>query len=145
MYDWFIYLWFLIIFIAMGFGIVNTILMAVFERIREFGLLRALGMKPLWIVREVLTESFFLLVLGMVLGNALSLLSVCALADTGIDLSALSAGVEFAGMSRIIYPVLIVRDIVAANIVVLVLGIVVSAYPAVKAARFTPVKAMAHT
>jgi ABC-type antimicrobial peptide transport system permease subunit len=99
----------------------------------------------LWIVREVLTESFFLLVLGMVLGNALSLLSVYALADTGIDLSALSAGVEFAGMSRIIYPVLIVRDIFVANLVVLVLGIVVSAYPAVKAARFTPVKAMAHT
>ena len=145
MYDWFIYLWFLIIFIAMGFGIVNTILMAVFERIREFGLLRALGMKPWWIVREVLTESFFLLVLGMVLGNAFSLLSVYALADTGIDLSALSEGVEFAGMSRIIYPVLIIRDIFVANLVVLVLGIVVSAYPAVKAARFTPVKAMAHT
>jgi len=144
-YDWFIYLWFLIIFIAMGFGIVNTILMAVFERIREFGLLKALGMKPWRIVKEVLTESFFLLILGMVAGNALGLLSVFALAGTGIDLSALSEGLEFAGMSRIIYPVIVIKDIVAANLVVLILGLVVSAYPAVKAARFTPVKAMAHT
>jgi ABC-type lipoprotein release transport system permease subunit len=145
MYDWFIYLWFLIIFIAMGFGIVNTILMAVFERIREFGLLKALGMKPWWIVKEVLTESFFLLVLGMAAGNVLGFLSIFALADTGIDLSALSKGLEFAGMSRIIYPFVLIRDIVAANLVVLVLGLAVSAYPAVKAARFTPVKAMAQT
>ena len=145
MYDWFIYLWFLIIFIAMGFGIVNTILMAVFERIREFGLLKALGMKPWWIVKEVLTESFFLLLLGMVAGNALGFLSIFALADTGIDLSALSEGLEFAGMSRVIYPFIMMSDVVAANLVVLVLGLAVSAYPAIKAARFTPVKAMAQT
>ncbi len=144
MYDWFIYLWFLIIFIAMGFGIVNTILMAVFERIREFGLLKALGMKPWWIVKEVLAESFFLLLLGMVAGNALGFLSIFALTDTGIDLSALSEGLEFAGMSRVIYPFVLIKDIVAANLVVLILGLVVSIYPAVKAARFTPVKAMAH-
>jgi len=145
MYDWFIFLWFLVVFIAMGFGIVNTILMAVFERIREFGLLKALGMKPWWIVKEVLAESFFLLILGMLAGNALGFLSVCALADTGIDLSALSEGLEFAGMSRVIYPFVVVKDVVAANLVVLILGLVVSIYPAVKAARFTPVKAMAHT
>ncbi|MBW2674953.1 MAG: ABC transporter permease [Deltaproteobacteria bacterium] len=144
-YDWFIYLWFLIIFIAMGFGIVNTILMAVFERIREFGLLKALGMKPWWIVKEVLTESFFILILGMVAGNALGFLSIFALADTGIDLSALSEGLEFAGMSRIIYPFILITDIVAANLVVFVLGLLVSAYPAVKAARVTPVRAMAQT
>ncbi|MEA3471455.1 MAG: FtsX-like permease family protein [Thermodesulfobacteriota bacterium] len=145
MYDWFIYLWFLVIFIAMGFGIVNTILMAVFERIREFGLLKALGMKPWWIVKEVLIESSFLLILGMLAGNALGFLTVFALTDTGIDLSAFSEGLEFAGMSRVIYPFILVKDIVAANLVVLILGLVVSAYPAVKAARFTPVEAMAHT
>jgi ABC-type lipoprotein release transport system permease subunit len=144
MYDWSIYLWFFIIFIAMGFGIVNTILMAVFERIREFGLLRALGMKPLWVVRLVLTESFFMLMLAIIIGNAISLLSIFALADTGIDLSHLSEGLEFVGMSRIIYPVILMRDMVAANLFVLILGLLVSLYPAVKAARFTPVKAIAH-
>ncbi|MBW2039698.1 MAG: ABC transporter permease [Deltaproteobacteria bacterium] len=145
LYDGFIFLWFLVVFIAMGFGIVNTMLMAVFERIREFGLLKALGMKPWWIIKEVLTESFFLLVFGMVIGNSLGFLSILALSGTGIDLSSLAAGLEFAGMSRVICPVISVKDVVMANLVVFFLGLLVSVYPAVKAAKFTPVEALAHT
>lgn len=144
-YDWFIFIWFLVVFIAMGFGIVNTTLMAVFERIREFGLLKAIGMKPGWIIREVLIESFFLLILGMVIGNSVGFLSILALSGTGIDLSSFAAGMEYWGMSRVIYPVIHGKDIFMANLVVFVLGLVVSLYPAVKAARFTPVKALAHT
>ena len=144
-YDLFIFIWFLVVFIAMGFGIVNTTLMAVFERIREFGLLKSLGMKPRWIIQEVLIESFFLLILGMVIGNALGFLSVLALSANGIDLSALAAGMEYWGMSRVIYPSIMGQDVIMANLVVFVLGLVVSLYPAVKAARFTPVEALAHT
>jgi ABC-type antimicrobial peptide transport system permease subunit len=144
LYDFFIFLWFLVAFIAMAFGIVNTMLMAVFERIREFGLLKSLGMKPWWIVEEVLTESFFLLLIAGLAGNALGLASAFALAGPGIDLSAFAAGLEFAGMSRVIYPVVLVRDVILANIVVFLLGLAVSVYPAVKAARFTPVEALAH-
>lgn len=143
--DGFIYIWFVVIFIAMGFGIVNTTLMAVFERMREFGLLKALGMKPLWIIREVLTEAFLILLLGMVIGNILSFLSVLALSGSGINLSALAAGTEFAGMSRMLYPVIYAKDAIIANVVVFVLGLLVSLYPAAKAARFTPVEALAHT
>ena len=145
LFDVFIFIWFLVVFIAMGFGIVNTTLMAVFERIREFGLLKALGMKPWWIVRGVLTESFLLLVMGMAVGNALGLLSVFALSGTGIDLSNFAAGAEFAGISRVIYPAIGTRDVVTANLVVFVLGLLVSVYPATKAARFTPVEALGHT
>jgi ABC-type lipoprotein release transport system permease subunit len=145
MYDGFVFLWFFVVFIAMGFGIVNTTLMAVYERIREFGLLKALGMKPWWIVRQVLTESFYLLVLGMIIGTGLGALSVLVLSGTGIDLSSVAAGAEFAGMSRMIYPVVESKDVVTANLVVFILGIIVSLYPAIKAARFTPIEAMAHT
>jgi ABC-type lipoprotein release transport system permease subunit len=144
-YDWTIFIWFLVVFIAMAFGIVNTTLMAVFERIREFGLLKALGMKPWWIIQEVIIESFCLLILGMVIGNAGGFLSVLALSGTGIDLSALAAGTEYWGMSRVIYPSIQGQDVVVANLVVFILGLVVSLYPAVKAARFTPVEALAHT
>jgi ABC-type lipoprotein release transport system permease subunit len=144
-YDGFIFIWFIVVFIAMGFGIVNTTLMAVFERIREFGLLKALGMKPWWIVKEVLTESFFLLVIGMIIGNALSFLSVFALSEVGIDLSALAAGSEYFGISRVIYPAVHMNDVIMANLVVFVLGLLVSVYPAVKAARFTPIEALAQT
>ena len=143
--DGFMWIWYLVVFVAMGFGIVNTTLMAVFERMREFGLLKALGMKPWWILREVLTESFLLLILGMIIGNLLAFICIFALAGKGIDLSALAAGAEYAGMTRVIYPAIAINDILMSNLIVLFLGILVSAYPAIKAARFTPVEALAHT
>jgi ABC-type lipoprotein release transport system permease subunit len=144
-YDWFIFIWFLVAFIAMGFGIVNTILMAVFERMREFGLLKALGMRPSGIIQEVLSEALFLIILGALAGNVLGFLGVYALSDTGIDLSVMSKGLEYAGMSKVIYPVILVKDVILANTVVFALGLLVSLYPAVKAARFSPVDAMAQT
>jgi ABC-type lipoprotein release transport system permease subunit len=144
MYDWTIFIWFFVVFIAMGFGIVNTTLMAVYERIREFGLLKALGMRPRWIIQEVVIESFFLLILGMAIGNGLGFLSVFALSRHGIDLSALAAGAEYWGMSRVIYPSILSQDVIMANLVVFILGLTVSLYPAVKAARFTPVEALVH-
>lgn len=135
-------IWYLVVFIAMGFGIVNTLLMAVFERMREFGLLRALGMKPGGIVREVLAESALLIAVGMAAGTAAAAAAVSALSENGIDLSAFAAGMEYAGMPRVIYPALVWRSALEADLTVLVLGLVVSLYPAVKAARITPVDAM---
>jgi ABC-type lipoprotein release transport system permease subunit len=143
--DGFMWFWFLVVFVAMGFGIVNTTLMAVFERMREFGLMKALGMKPWWILRAVLVEAFLLLICGMVFGNSFGLLSCYALSGPGIDLSALAAGAEYAGMTRIIYPAIAFRDVMVANLTVLLLGLLVSLYPAIKASRFTPVQALAHT
>lgn len=144
MYDGFILIWFLTVFVAMGFGLVNTILMAVFERIREFGLLRAMGMKPGWVVAEVLAESFFLLLMGLAAGNLLGVGTVLALSRTGIDLSAFAQGMEFVGMPRVIVPALHFKDWMTADLTVLILGVLVSLYPAIKAARITPVEAMAH-
>ena len=143
--DGFMWFWFLVVFVAMGFGIVNTTLMAVFERMREFGLMKALGMRPWWILREVLVESFLLLICGLTVGNLLGFLSIYALSGSGIDLSALAAGAEYAGMSRIIYPAIATKDVMVANSTVLLLGLLVSLYPAIKASRFTPVQALTHT
>ena len=144
-YDGMAIIWYVIIFIAMAFGIVNTLLMAVFERIREFGLFKALGMKPWWIIREVLTESSFLLMIGMTIGNILNFLTVLALSNKGIDLSAFAAGTEYYGMSRVIYPIIHGKDVFMANMVVLILGLFISLYPAIKAARFTPIEALTRT
>lgn len=136
-------IWYLVVFVAMGFGIVNTLLMVVFERMREFGLLKALGMTNGRIVRQVLVESFALLLTGIVVGNLLALPTIALLARTGIDLTAFAAGAEFAGMSRVIRPAFRIGEIFRASLVVLVLGLLVSLYPAWKASRFTPVEAMA--
>ncbi len=144
-FDGFIFIWFIVVFIAMGFGIINTTLMAVFERMREFGLLKALGMKPWWIIKDVLLESFLILIIGTVIGNLLAFLCVFALSQSGLDLSAFAAGAEFAGISRMIYPAVWIKDVIISNLVVIILGLLVSLYPAAKAARFTPVEALAQT
>ena len=143
-FDGFIILWYLVVFMAMGFGIINTTLMAVFERMREFGLLKALGMQPWRIIRQVLIESGFILLIGAAVGNVLALAMVYIIGSHGIDLSALATGFEYAGMSAVIYPEVFLTDVMLANAVVICLGLIVSAYPAFKAARITPVEAMAH-
>jgi len=142
MSGFFLYIWYFVVFIAMGFGIVNTTLMAIFERMREFGLMKALGMRPLQVIRGVVTETFFLLILGILIGNILGFLSVAAIAKNGIDLSALAAGAEMWGIPRILYPEIWLQDVAVAGFVVLVLGVLVSLYPAFKAARVTPITAM---
>jgi ABC-type lipoprotein release transport system permease subunit len=145
LYDGFIFLWFIVVFVAMAFGIVNTILMAVFERMREFGLLKSLGMKPFGIVRQVVTESAMLLAVGLLGGNLLGWVTVLIFSRNGIDLTFASKGLAYVGMSRVIYPAIYGRDLTLANLVVIGLGIVVSLYPAMKAARFKPVEALART
>jgi len=143
--DGFMYIWNVVVFVAMGFGLVNTVLMAVYERMREFGLLKALGMRPSRILKDVIIESLYLLCIGAVVGNILGFASVWILGRTGIDLSAFAAGSEYFGMSRVIYPALAAKDVVVANLTVLALGLLVSMYPALKASRFKPVEALART
>lgn len=141
----FLFIWYLVVFIAMGFGIVNTVLMAVFERMREFGLLKAIGMKPLRIFNMVVVETVFLLMIGLFAGNLAAFVFIFVFSQTGIDLSAFSSGIQMWGIQRVIFPVVELFDIVLANLTVFVLGIVVGVYPAVKAARFSPVETMRMT
>ena len=101
--DGFIFVWFGIIFLALSFGLVNTLLMAVFERTREIGLVQALGMTPGNILFMVLIESVIMLLIGLAAGNLLSWLTILPLQD-GIDISAVAAGLEWAGMSSTLLP-----------------------------------------
>lgn len=140
--DGFVLVWFVVVFVAMSFGLLNTLLMAVFERTREIGLIQALGMKPNLILLQVLIESFFLLSIGLLMGNLLAWLTLIPIAD-GWDISGLGTqGLEYAGMSSILYPVVLTSDVVTSNIVVIVLGLIASLYPAWRAARYVPVEAI---
>lgn len=134
-------IWFAVVFAAMSFGLVNTLLMAVFERTREFGLFQALGMPPRFILGQVLFESLILLGIGLILGNTIGWLNVYWLKD-GIDLSAFAEGLEMVGVSPVIYPALSAADVVTANLLVVVLGIAASLYPAWRASRHVPVDAI---
>ncbi len=143
LFDIFMMIWFVVVFIAMGFGIVNTVLMAIYERMREFGLQRALGMRSSGIIRLVLIEVFLLLLVGIFIADSFSFLLV-QLFSSGIDLGIFAEGVQMYGIERIIYPVLAGKDVLMANGVAMVLGLAAGLYTALHAARFTPVETMRH-
>ena len=139
--DGFVIVWVLIIFLALSFGLVNTLVMAVFERVREIGLMQALGMKPTLILVQVVCEAFFLLLIGLLAGNALALLTIVPF-QSGINISAVSQGMEMFGANSVLYPALKLKDVVVANVVVIVLGVAASILPAWRAASYDPIVAL---
>ena len=139
--DGFVLVWVIVIFLALSFGLVNTLVMAVFERIREIGLMLALGMQPRAILGQIVIESMLLLSFGLAIGNLLAWLTVMPLED-GIDISIVGEGMEMMGVSSTLYPRLYVSDMILATVVVLVLGFLASLSPAWRASRYEPVEAI---
>lgn len=139
--DGFVLIWVIVIFLALSFGLVNTLVMAVFERVREIGLMLALGMKPSSILGQIIIESMMLLVIGLAIGNILAFATIVPL-KSGIDLSTVAKGLEMMGASSILYPELRSEDVILANSVVLILGFVASLSPAWRASRYQPIEAI---
>ena len=115
--------------------------MAVFERVREIGLMLALGMKPFMILGQILLESLLLLLIGLAIGNLLAWLSIVPLRD-GIDVSIVAEGMEMFGASSVLYPELMLNDVILANVIVILLGLVASLSPAWRASRYQPIEAI---
>jgi len=90
--------------LALCFGIVNTMLMAILERTPELGMLRAIGMTRGQAFSMILTETLLLSLAGAPIGLVLGFLSNTALAQRGLDLSAFSEGLEAYGMMTMVYP-----------------------------------------
>ena len=136
-------IWLWVMFIMMGFGIVNTQLMAVFERVREFGLLQALGMRPRQVLALVSLEAFILVGIGVLGGAIIAVLLIRAFTG-GIDISFLGEGAALAGAGNVLHPKLNPVQIVTLPLVLWLLGVLVALWPARKAARSSPVEAMRH-
>jgi ABC-type lipoprotein release transport system permease subunit len=141
MMDGFVLVWVIIIFMTLSFGLVNTLVMAVFERVREIGLIQALGMRPRLIVYQILLESLLLLLLGLAIGNLLALITIKPL-ESGLDVSIVAEGMAMMGAGSMLYPKLTLHDMVLANSVVIILGSLTSILPAWRAARLNPVRAL---
>jgi ABC-type lipoprotein release transport system permease subunit len=129
------------VFVAMAFGIANVLLMAVYERIREIGIMMAVGMKGGRLVVMIVAESFLVTLLGLALGFAGAVAGVWALQD-GIDLSFFAEGLSAFGVGTRLVPVLRWADFTVPMAVALVTALVASAWPAVHAVRFRPAEAV---
>ncbi len=134
----------ILIALLVAAGIFNTLFMSVTERMREFGIMMAIGFTPMDIFTMVMLESFWLGLVGLVAAAVITAGPYFYLASTGIDYSAMigETGTEIAGvgLSPIlkvgIFPENVVLIAVAALLATMLAGI----YPAVRAGRVVPVE-----
>lgn len=137
-----------LVFLAAASGVANTMLMATFERTHELGMLLALGTAPGRIVRMILAESVALGAVGAILGGGIGLAFVALTHESGVDFAALTGGgpneLSFAGLSWSLrfYPRLAVTDVVRTTAAVVATSLLASLWPAFRAARLQPAKAL---
>ncbi|HNS49216.1 MAG TPA: FtsX-like permease family protein, partial [bacterium] len=135
----------IIISIIVALAIMNTMLMAIQERFTEFGVMAAIGTRPGQIIAVLMTESFFLGLLGLAAGALVTMLGLIYLFWHGVNLSAFSAGVmKLIGMDTTVRPLVQLKQVVVSSLVVLLSGTLVSILPALRAAHLEPVEAIRH-
>ncbi len=142
-------LFFFILLILVSFAVLNTFVMVIFERTREFGMLMALGLRPWQIIGQVQIEAFFLGILGVLLGSVLSAALVGYLSQVGIPLDAIggeaakqSLAMMQAGSMNYMYPAFSLASITTAP-AVLIVGTQLSAlFCMLRVRRLNPVTAL---
>ncbi|MFP4081731.1 MAG: ABC transporter permease [Candidatus Aminicenantes bacterium] len=129
-----------IIVIIVAVGVLNTVLMSVLERQREYGVLKAVGTKPAQIVRLVLMEVTLMAVICIIIGAALGLAANSLLSTHGISLG---EGFTYGGMKfDVLRSEVNMRSFTIPACTVIFCALVVSLFPAVKAARTEPSRTM---
>lgn len=136
-----IYLYFFIIMTALIFGLVNTLVTSVMERVHELGMLRAVGMRPGAVVMQVVLESTFIMMIGVAIGLTLGWLTFQLLPPV-LDLSSFGEGFEKFGIPAKIHLRLHVSDMVLITIMSMVFGVLASLYPARRAVKISPLEAL---
>lgn len=133
----------IIILMAMAFGLLNTMLMTIFERTRELGVLMAVGMNKIRVFMMILLETGYLIFTGSVFGVFLGTVSIALTRRTGIDLSSFG-GDSFSdfGIDPVIYPSLDAGFYLNLFILVAITAILSSIYPAYKALKMNPADAI---
>ena len=130
----------IILFAVVSLGIINTLFMSLYERMFEFGVLRAIGTRPTGLFRLVISEAGALSVISIFIGLILSVFFLVLVTKIGIDYT----GLDYAGVTfrEKIYPVAEVGQFIKYPISVFVITTLVGLYPAIYAARLTPARAM---
>jgi ABC-type lipoprotein release transport system permease subunit len=131
-----------LLFLMASLIIVNTMLMTVMERTREFGMQAALGMRPGDIVRLILAEGLAIGVIGTVVGGALGTGVAIWLETTGIDIGAAAGAVAGLPFQQVLYPDWKLLFTVYGAVVGMVTAALATLYPAWRAIRLTPAEAL---
>ena len=142
MMDVTLYIFMIIIILALSLGILNTMLMVIMERTRELGMLMAIGMQKARIFGLIVLETLFLTLVGAPFGLILGIGTNSWFAENGINLQAFSEGLSTYGLSTIIYPQLGADYYINITILMALAAILAALYPSYKALKLKPVQAI---
>lgn len=131
-----------IILLGLLFGITNTMLMSVLDRVREFGVLMAIGMKRKRVFTLIILETVFLSLSGSVVGVALGAIAVRITQSTGIDLSVVSEGLSSYGIASVLYPEVPPILYVELGVLVIITALIAAIYPGIKATKLNPARSI---
>ncbi|MFC2124172.1 ABC transporter permease [Bacteroidota bacterium] len=138
----FMYIFIIIVLLALLFGIINTMLMVVLERVKELGMLMAIGMNKLRIFRMIVLETIMLSLTGGLVGIVIGWLISKYYETNAFDLSMWSTGYRSLGYDPFVYLKIDPQYLVEITVMVIVTGIVASIYPAYKALKNDPADAL---
>lgn len=139
--DQMMYIFVIIIMLALCFGIINTMLMVVLERRKELGMLMAVGMSKFRVFRMIILESVYLSLTGGITGilAGYGVIRYCAVHPIRLDIF---SGFEMYGYSSTVYTDLSLSSLITISIMVVILGIISAVYPARKAINLDPADAI---
>jgi len=138
----FIYIFMGIILLALSFGIINTMLMAVLERKRELGMLMSVGMNKSKVFFMILFETVFISCIATPIGIALSYWIITYFGEHGIDLSIVGKGMEAFGVGSQVYTYLPNSLYFNISIMTLIVAFISSLLPARRALKLDPAEAV---
>lgn len=130
----------MVIMIALAFGILNTMLMALFERIREIGMLISIGMSRFRVFTMVVLEAILISLIGAMAGILLAWITMFLLGESGVNLELFAEGIEEIGWPTVIYPSITTSEFINIVLVVVVMTVLASIYPAWKAFKVNPME-----
>lgn len=131
-----------IIMLALLFGIINNMLMAVLERRRELGMLMAVGMNKRKLFQMILIETLMLGIVAGPIGMLLGDLSIRLMMNIGLDLSTKKDGLAELGVQSTIYPEVVPEYYVVMAGMVILTALIAALFPAYKALKLNPVRAI---
>lgn len=136
------FIFYIILIVVVAFSILNTFLMTIFERTREFGVLMALGTTPGRLTKLLLIESTTMTMVGIVIGIIGGSLITWYFQEHGIVISGASELMRQYGLAERMFPQLSVLSVVMGSGAVLVITLLTALYPALRVRRLRPVEAM---